>query len=1418
MLGYIALTDNLLPEKSPIDRRNIQIFRLQFALKAALKIGNFSDAIKISMRAGEEVAGDQRQLTLFMNNVDLIEPLLSKERVQELAYKRNIKGAWQGSENLYSASLLSSVEDFKGEARSFLKAAEHWLRIYFEERKKDKTSYDNDDLDVEDVVELAFIHYNLFGIHNCVKFILSMRPTEVIYRIASQFVKRFVDAGNFEPIYNISEIGFKDQQLIIAIAHQLLAVGKYPTVNALESTLKKLSANNSKQIKQNINYLDTTFTALMSFLEACVAKGLSEKTILKVLNRYFPKNSPSGIYKEYFEKERYNYLRAVALRSILTNNNKINIELLLPKELKEDEQKNRNEQEIKKFKEVIGGLLPWYIVRAKNISNKIQDSVKEIKIANKNSKDARTHRWPEPDFLHSEISVIQFEILIYSKLDNIQVKAVYEEYLKNAKIDIKNIFDFVRISYRVNHLSEIRNDLEQSAYNITSKISNIDPETRAGWYINLARAVLPISIEDAKTYFNYAIDSVSRFGDEVLQRWRAIASIARRSTDTQRSTESVRSPLETAYRFLRCAELVSENISAKYNILEDAISISVRLSPPSSFAALSRWRDRGVGYFESQVLALANEMISSGYLSPIMGWPITSFIGANTLAEFASFCIEKESLQTNRQYILNRVVIELRKRETEEKDWKKLEQIAERYSLVNDELKSVILFFRVNPSIEEKEYTQIPKYALKKGKKKINWDKLFEKLDLTSSIGISDALKRYKSLGEKYGDYSNIWNEIFNRIREGDILKFINALIIGENIDLYEIKEAFYFMPSSWRSKVSVKSNWGVILETIAQRFAVELTNHYTLRYFLDRIKEKEDVLQFIRRGILKGLSNNVDLVDADTLFGFVEIATPLITSQQALELLKYSLNRLELHIDNDFADGTWSDWLIPPPNIKTAFAGVIWAALGSPRSKIRWQAVHCVKRLSEVNSSEVINELIGWMEIDDDGPFGFKSFPFYNLHARQYLLIAFLRISVDNPQMLFSKNIVFSKNALDSIDHILIQKYSTDIALNIEKGFPGTYSEKTIELLYKVGKSHYPVKDIRNHNEQFENNQEKSEEDIDGLEYYFGWDFDHYWFEPLGRVFGISSNQVKKLALDVLKNEWQIKNDGSYKTDPRLNIWNSLGNERDTWHDHGNYPRTDNFSFYQSYHSMLIVASRLLEQMPIIKRSDWEEDEWLYWLTGHLLTRKDGRWLADRRDLVPLISRKWISEKVMESWREDISENDFIDGLLINRGKSQWLTVDGSWEIGDDNRKEYYSVSSALVSPEASQSLMNALSTCSDSIDTIIYNDEEEELELDLNPFKIYGWIQHYDTSLGVDEYDPFAEKIPYPPSQINGSILEQFKMSFDAERRQWWIENSEESSVMCEIWSSDKLRDDEDPLRRGIRMSIVPPKNWTKIWNNLR
>lgn len=136
-LVYLALSDELLPS-NPIDERNVRVYRLQFAFKAALKLRRFADANKLALRAGEEIAGNKRQLEILQGNLDLIAPLQSAQRVQEIAFRRLLCSEWDGSENVYSAALLSSIEDFKGEARGYLRAANNWLRLYFEEREKIK--------------------------------------------------------------------------------------------------------------------------------------------------------------------------------------------------------------------------------------------------------------------------------------------------------------------------------------------------------------------------------------------------------------------------------------------------------------------------------------------------------------------------------------------------------------------------------------------------------------------------------------------------------------------------------------------------------------------------------------------------------------------------------------------------------------------------------------------------------------------------------------------------------------------------------------------------------------------------------------------------------------------------------------------------------------------------------------------------------------------------------------------------------------------------------------------------------------------------------------------------------------------------------------------------------------------------------
>src|SRR5690606_25584909 len=117
---------------------------------------------------------------------------------------------------------------------------------------------------------------------------------------------------------------------------------------------------------------------------------------------------------------------------------------------------------------------------------------------------------------------------------------------------------------------------------------------------------------------------------------------------------------------------------------------------------------------------------------------------------------------------------------------------------------------------------------------------------------------------------------------------------------------------------------------------------------------------------------------------------------------------RFELHIGDDFGDGAWREDLYIKSDINENIAGFIWSALGSPRSEVRWNAVHCVRKLADFNCDNVIDGLVSWMKHNRVDAYGYDKFPFYNLHARQYLLIAFARISNEKPVILHKYSDLF--------------------------------------------------------------------------------------------------------------------------------------------------------------------------------------------------------------------------------------------------------------------------------------------------------------------------------------------------------------------------------------------------------------------------
>jgi hypothetical protein len=452
-----------------------------------------------------------------------------------------------------------------------------------------------------------------------------------------------------------------------------------------------------------------------------------------------------------------------------------------------------------------------------------------------------------------------------------------------------------------------------------------------------------------------------------------------------------------------------------------------------------------------------------------------------------------------------------------------------------------------------------------------------------------------------------------------------------------------------------------------------------------------------------------------------------------------------------------------------------------------------------------MIDSLVNWLKHNKADAFGCNKFPFYSLHARQYLLISFARISVEHPELLHKYSHLFLDYGLCE-HHILIQKFATDIVFKIENAFPETYEKDVLMSIKNVGKSKMPIQK-EDYNYTTDKYWHKYGEVTTDVDFHFGWDFDRYWYKPLGDVFGIPGKQIQNIAATLIVKEWGCADKNAYNKDPRVALWNRSSDDHETWHDHFSYPRTDNLDFYLSYHAMLVVAARLIEKMPVIKKRDWHDDEWADWVSRHLLTRDDGKWLADSRNSLPINRPHWISEDNIDIWQNDIIEEDFLNCLNTKEQSELWINVKGSWHEKSNERKETFFVSSALVSTKTSDALLNALATCSDPFDYKLPHFDEADMEIESGIFQLKGWIIERSISKGLDEFDPYADGINYPPYSLGTTITDRCKLKIGNNGRTWQMINSSKNVLICEAWSSHREIRDEEPDQSGMRLKASLP-----------
>lgn len=1401
----IALSDDYLPEHNPIDARNIRVQRLQFAFKAALKAKQLNDAVKLAMRAGEEMAGNQRQLSLLQNNTDMISLLQSKEKVQEIAFKGLPGSKWDGSENVYSASLLSGIEEYKGEARGYLRSAMNWLHIYFEEKRKSKKNQRNDDdISDNDVLELAYAHLNIFDLKECLRFLLSLQPKQVIFRTVQDLAKRLVDLGRLDELNGLLHLSIREPYYVVAITSQLLTIGIIPEKADIETCLDLLCSSKDRIETQDYTYNDRITPAIISFLEVCLHHRLSPRKILRALRCYIPIRATRMVSDSHFSNDRDKFLKALSIRMILSGRSEIDIDEIIPQEFASKEKKHAANNDIRKFEEVVSGLIPWYLLRANILYGNdinLNDAAKQTSEA---SHKARNSRYINNDSLPYEVTGICTSILILSAtVDQKEAIEFYYKLIHDAKAFwLPQKLELLYAVYRIPQLSDIRPELESNCHKDITDSAKERPDEIADNYISMARAVSIESIEDARAYFDEAVNIVSKFGDELLQRWDAVVSLAE-----QASSECEISN-ELAYRFIRCAELVGENVSReKHWNRSEAVQVCARMSSGIGISAFSRWRDRHIGRFEYQLESLIIELVNSGKITSAIGWSLTRFFSQHQLNNVLSICLENETSPQMQQALLDDAVHLLQIEGTNEDYWKELKAIASGYNLTNPQLDFIINSFNSAESMPPE--TRKESYNTKSDSEEKNWDILFNGISIATHDGFENLMQRFKKLQDEdefQWNERNLQDEILKRLSNVSALDFIEVILQSPHIDYYDALHIFSNLPTKWTNKISFRRQWPDIVSRLGQHYANNLTQEYTFNNFKEYLHLDQSLTEKLKSGLLSGLEKSNDLTDAESFFGFVKLVAHSLEVKESTELTAYSLSRFEQHIEDDFGDGIWNSRLEVSNDVNKNIAGFIWSALGSPRSVERWNAAHCVRKLAELRCTEVLDALINWMEYDKTDAFGCAQYPFYNLHARQYLLIALARVSLDQPDIVRKYSAIFSEYAL-STPHILIQKYASEIAINIQKACPETYKEDRFTQISNVGKSAFEIqeKDYGDRTNSYWH--EKGEIDTD-IDYNFAYDFDRYWLEPLGRVFAIPGNQIEQLAANVIINEWGISYDGGYNNDPRVGLWNQ-SYERETWHNNAGYPRTDNLNFYLSYHAMLVVAAKLISKMPVVKTSDCEEDEWKDWLATHILTPQDGRWLVDFRDPIPLKRPQWITEDIdKDEWKNDITQENFINCLQETHSGELWLNVKGGWHEKKKGKTETFSITSALVSKETSESLMRALDTCTDPYNFSLPDYDGNDAEIKKGKFILKGWINESGESLRVDEADPYTNNISYPPYSVGEDIIEKLQLSCSDDGREWCISGTNEISMICEAWSSYVENKKEDaPEQAGIKLKAQLP-----------
>ena len=1382
----LALSSEALPIINPIEKRDVELQRLQFAIKACLRRRRYVDAAKLALKAGGESASNNRQNRLLQKNTDLAAVFLEENSIQELVSRRTFGSSWLGSHHAYEASLLSWNNKFMGDASSRLRMAgewlENWCTLSNEERQREPISD-------TDILELSIAVFNIYGADSCAKYLRSWLPREISFQIGRLIVSRFIDHGRYQELDKLAIAAKNDIYLIAAITLELREIKKTPPPTAIERAFSLIIKPHVKlEERISFNSEGKILLAMTALVEAAYRHSIgTTDEHIEILTRYLPESPPPSLSDPYmiFRKA---YLRAFTLRAAFRGNKTQLTDIASEKIRQEilDGQQYSISQATNEFKKNIGTILPWYNLWASTVVNGVSsinfsETIDETK---SRSQKVKGYYSQEARIFCDEIALIWLDILtVQEACDTVSIKLL-TQWMDSLEypLFVPTLTLLLRLSARSQDLKELSLALVNKAYDMV-KNEREDAELKADNYVNLTRVVMCIDQCEANFYFNKSLKATGKVGDEINNRWEALLDLADRAASQTASTQ------EIAYRMSRCAEITREYIGDdKHFDWTGTIEAITGLCGKSSFSILSRWRDREFGWMSELLPITVNHLLLHDSLEPKIALPLICFRAQWNQPQILRYALISSDNMDERQFAIEYTFRYMSLIAQDENQFDKLKAVLTEFYLTHNDIDEYITFVENERHLKQKKIKNptLSQPQRSKTNDQQDWDAIFNGIDLTVA---DDMLIAYRRLTDIKSPYSqkHFFNEACHRVIIGQEARFISVIANVTCFNFHDFQDFLAQIPEEWKYRQAIKSAVSGAIKKFCRRFCMTFPRgrYYDTTSFSEvcnwaNIKESE-----LLEVILIAISESDVNANARRLFRLVSLLTPKLTKAEALEALSFGLDLFDANLDDTDGDGPWNDSLAPPDTIENSIAGYIWSCLAAPAASLRWEAAHVVKALCAFKQKDVLNRLV---ELADGAPahaFHDSRLHFYELHARQWLLIGLARAAKEYPDVIAPYSDFLIKLALNDEPHVLIRHFAKRTLLDLhDAGFLSTQPELRSKLT-TVNKSCFPaVKFEHEHNVEgirTHKNESRWSEMIGKNEhFYFGIDMGPYWFKPLGECFSRHQGYITNEVLNIIKNRWPIFIGDNIEIDKRRqrNIFQS----DEAHHSHGIYPRIDDLRFYLSYHAMMITAGKLLSTFPLRHDPEYSIYDFDNWLNRHDPTRSDGFWLADRRDPSPLERPPWKNESEADVWRWSLTRGDFDRVLFNENGR---LNLWGHWKWISNSREEDIQISSALVCSDRSKALLRALQ-CVDNPMCYVIPDVTNDLQIDYKGFILKGLIIDYPSERNLDIYDPWAGAIKYPPPRPASYIIDLMELKCDSEQRRWFIEDDHGDVAWAQLWGS--------------------------------